>query len=157
MQAFKRGLMYPQYAWITFDWYPHQWWKNTVDGVDCTDDQLEQFLDRVLSLRRYPLAGTDVDEQFEKRFRMRDTTNFDVVYAGLAYDALWAAALALNTVSQIVESQNNKTVTGCEDEPGSLAPLELFDYGNKKMGCLIQWSFQRTNFSGVTVYPIVVQ
>ena len=46
---------------------------------------------------------------------------------------------------------DNVTGTGCEHESGSLTPLENFDYSNKKIGCLIQWNIQRTNFSGLTV------
>ena len=41
--------------------------------------------------------------------------------------------------------------TGCENKSGSLTPLENFDYSNKKIGCLIQWNIQKTNFSGLTV------
>ena len=56
MQAYKRNLTYPGYTWIVFDWYPQEWWTEEVanNKVNCTDDQLEGFLERVLSLREDP-------------------------------------------------------------------------------------------------------
>lgn len=67
------------------------------------------------------------------------------------YDVMWALALALNSTDAMIKSGADINGTGCEDYPGSLVPLEMFDYPNKKLGCLIQWNIQRTNFSGLTV------
>lgn len=57
LQAAKRGLKFPRYTWIAYDWYPREWWKHTsgrgYDG-DCDTEMLEQFLERAISLRRYP-------------------------------------------------------------------------------------------------------
>ena len=36
---------------VTF-WYPREWWKT----VDCDVDQVRDFLNRMISLRRYPAA-----------------------------------------------------------------------------------------------------
>ena len=63
---------------------------------------------------------------------------------------MWVLALALNRTVAMIDD-DNVTGTGCEHESGSLTPLENFDYSNKKIGCLIQWNIQRTNFSGLTV------
>lgn len=48
--------MYPRYAWMTFDWYPQAWWTQEVsqDIIDCTDKELESFLDKMITLRRHP-------------------------------------------------------------------------------------------------------
>ena len=67
---------------------------------------------------------------------------------GLAYDAMWAIALGLNTT--LTRIRNNDS-SGCEDVPGSIVPLEEFDYSNAKMGCLLRQSYHQTSFSGVTV------
>lgn len=67
-----------------------------------------------------------------------------------AYDVVWVLALALNnTISMVRSGDINET--GCNKVPGSLVPLEEFDYANERMGCLIQWNLQQTNFSGVSV------
>ena len=69
---------------------------------------------------------------------------------GRAYDTTWVLALALNSTMAMV-TNGNINGTGCENMSGSLLPLDQFNYTNQKMGCLIQWNIQRTNFSGVTV------
>jgi hypothetical protein len=38
-----------------YDWYPRGWWKS-VDPNDCDVDQVQNFLNRMISLRRYPAA-----------------------------------------------------------------------------------------------------
>ena len=53
MQAAKRRLTYPKYVWIAYDWYPRGWWKSVED---CDIKQVQNFLHRVISLRRYPAA-----------------------------------------------------------------------------------------------------
>lgn len=58
--------------------------------------------------------------------------------------------IALNKTLAAVES-GDISGTGCDEVPGSLEPLENFNYTNEKMGCLIQWNLQQTNFSGVSV------
>ena len=37
------------------------------------------------------------------------------------------------------------------DEFGDLVPLEEFDYGNDKLGCLLQESMDETYFLGISV------
>ena len=76
---------------------------------------------------------------------------FDVVDAGVRlYDVMWVIAIALNNTIAMVRS-GDINETGCSNVSGSLVPLEEFDYSNEKMGCLIQWNLQQTNFSGGSV------
>ena len=71
------------------------------------------------------------------------------------YDAFWVLALALENTIAMVRS-GDISETGCESVSGLLVELEEFDYSNKKMGCLIQWNVQQTNFYGLTVSTIVL-
>ena len=91
-------------------------------------------------------------EAFENEYTRRAIEGgFDVVDAGIrAYDVIWVIALALNNTMLMVRS-GDISQTGCSNVPGSLVPLEEFEYNNEKMGCLIQWNLQQTNFSGVSV------
>ena len=90
--------------------------------------------------------------EFALQFRKRADESQDVAYGGVAYDAIWILALALNkTLSMVEEGSSSVIGTDCENATGWLAPLEEFSYDNEKMGCLIQWNLQRTNFSGVSV------
>ena len=93
--------------------------------------------------------------EFALQFRKRADESQDVAYGGVAYDAIWILALALNkTLSMVEEGSSSVIGTGCENATGWLAPLEEFSYDNEKMGCLIQWNLQQTNFSGVSVSVI---
>ena len=93
--------------------------------------------------------------EFASDFRNRADESQDVAYGGLAYDVIWILALALNETLSMVEEGNSSIIgTGCENATGWLAPLEEFSYDNEKMGCLIQWNIQQTNFSGVSVSVI---
>ncbi len=83
---------------------------------------------------------------------MRAGESQDIAYGGVVYDAIWILALALNKTLFMVDTGNSSVIgTGCENATGSLVPLEGFSYDNEKMGCLIQWNLQRTNFSGISV------
>ena len=90
--------------------------------------------------------------EFALDFKNRADESQDVAYGGVVYDAIWILALALNKTLSMVEEGNSSVIgTGCENVAGWLAPLEEFSYNNEKMGCLIQWNIQQTNFSGVSV------
>lgn len=88
------------------------------------------------------------EREYEERARER---GFQAIDAGpRAYDVIWVLAIALNKTLTAVESEDING-TGCEGTQGSLVPLQNFTYRNEKMACLIQWSLQQTNFSGVSV------
>ena len=71
---------------------------------------------------------------------------------GFAYDAVWAMAFALNATMSMINSQDISN-TGCENASGMLVPLELFNYTNKMLECVIQFHLQNANFTGVSVSP----
>ena len=54
----QKRLHIPQ---ICPDWYIDQWWTVAVDGgsVNCTDTELETFLERTLILQRYLSADAN--------------------------------------------------------------------------------------------------
>jgi len=53
LQAAKRNLTYPRYAWIMFGWYPDKWWTGAMarNNLSCSDEQLEVFTEN--ELERY--------------------------------------------------------------------------------------------------------
>ena len=59
-------------------------------------------------------------------------------------------ALALNDTDDMIRS-GDINGTGCEGLRGALVALENFKYRNMKVGCLIQWNIQNTNFTGLSV------
>ena len=91
---------------------------------------------------------TTFKERYETRARLEKYTIVNQAYK--LYDALWVLALALNHTDAMIKS-SDISGTGCEAVSGSLVPLEEFNYTNAKIGCLIRWSIQQTNLSGLTV------
>ena len=67
----------------------------------------------------------------------------------MAYDAIWAIALGLHSASMRLAAGDDSE---CKGLPGILKQsLEEFDYSNKKMGCVLQESIAKVNFTGITV------
>lgn len=92
---------------------------------------------------------TEFRNEYEERAKLESYSIIDQAYK--LYDVLWVLALALNDTVTMIDS-GDVSETGCDGVPGSLqVPLEEFDYSNKKLGCLIQWNIQQTDFSGLTV------
>lgn len=90
----------------------------------------------------------EFSEQYSTRARAE---NFTVIDAGFAvYDVLWILALALNNTMTMVNN-NDIGQTNCESVPGSLVSFENFNHTNKRMGCVIGWNLNNTNFLGVSV------
>ena len=68
--------------------------------------------------------------------------------APMAFDAVWTLTFALKrTMTKIARGIEG----GCSDLEGDLVPLELFDYRNKKLGCLLKESMDETDFLGISV------
>ena len=90
----------------------------------------------------------EFEAQYERRGR---EGGYNTITHGIRlYDGLWALGFALNRTMAMVNS-GDISQTRCQNASGSLMPLENFTYSNERMGCLIQWSLQATNFSGLTV------
>ena len=55
-QAFKKGMTYPRYVWLTYGWYRKDWWRaeGSAIPVNCTDAQLAMVLNNSLAIIPYP-------------------------------------------------------------------------------------------------------
>jgi hypothetical protein len=90
--------------------------------------------------------------EFEAEYQQRSREGgYAIITRGSRlYDGLWALAFALNRTMTMVNT-GDINQTRCQNASGSPVPLNQFTYSNELMGCLIQWSLQATNFSGLTV------
>ena len=61
---------------------------------------------------------------------------------------MWSIAIGLDITSKKITAGND---SGCEHLYGELVPLEMFDYANVKLGCIMRKSFDEVMFTGVTV------
>ena len=54
-QAAKKGLKYPKYTWILYDWYPEGWWISENKAKwNCSNEEMKMVLERAISFRRHP-------------------------------------------------------------------------------------------------------
>ena len=73
--------------------------------------------------------------------------------AGVAYDTIWSLALGLDRAMNRVAENND---SGCEELAGELVPLEMFNYTNQKMGCVLEQSIADLEFTGITVSYVII-
>ena len=66
MKALARGMIHPEYVWMSYGWYSEGWWMDT-DDVNCSEAQMRTAVERSLSFHHFPLptqneadAPTDV-------------------------------------------------------------------------------------------------
>ncbi len=93
--------------------------------------------------------------EYSRRLRTdyyRELKITDFILSGSSYDAVWAMALGLHCASERVSSNDS---SGCDHLPGKLVPLEMFEYHNQLMGCVLRKSFHEVNFTGITVCRII--
>ena len=90
----------------------------------------------------------------------RRLENFTYTYvASFVYDAVWNLALALNKTASMLRWSKSTIIntTNCEDDGKDLEGLYLddFTYNHTFIGCVIKWNIAQTNFSGVSVSPLL--
>lgn len=91
MQAQSQNFTYPRYAWIAYDWYPKRWWAFEESNVEvsCSESQLAEFLDKVISFRWRPVP----DDR-------NATTDSGIVSQSLClYEIFWISYVTLATVT----------------------------------------------------------
>ena len=102
-----------------------------------------------LKLLSFMQSLTVFMNEYEERAKREHYSIINQAYR--LYDVLWVLALALNDTITMIDHGDDISGTGCDRVSGLLVPLEEFDYSNKKMGCLVQWNIQQTDFYGLTV------
>ena len=122
----------------------------------CVCAFLESY-SRVQVIIIHILACLQTPESFHNEYSRRAIAGrFDVVDAGVRlYDVMWVLAQALNNTVAMVE-RGDINESDCADVSGELVPLEQFNYTNEKMGCLLQWNLQQTNFLGGSVSVVYI-
>ncbi|KAL5012697.1 hypothetical protein ScPMuIL_011248 [Solemya velum] len=147
-QVYKEKLYGKKYVWFIIGWYPDNWYKKWDPNINCTADQLKEALEGHITTEAvilHPENTVTVSGMTSQQFKQRlDTvlnasdTSQVVGYpeAPLAYDAVWALALALNkTASRLAEKHY---------------ALEDFNYYNKEITHEIYSAMNATRFLGVS-------
>ena len=52
IKAHARGMIYPEYVWISYGWYTEKWWLE--EDTDCTTDQMQNAIQHSLAIHHFP-------------------------------------------------------------------------------------------------------
>lgn len=114
-QAYHMGLYGDHILWTMPNWYSSNWWKG---ASGCTPEELLQVVNGSLyfgpvyknPVLEQSIAGIDSAE-FDQLFLQR--ANYTELYGSnlnpVYYDAIWAAALALNATTSKMEQLGKYT------------------------------------------------
>ncbi|XP_052790371.1 gamma-aminobutyric acid type B receptor subunit 1-like [Mya arenaria] len=147
-QAYKEKLYGRKYVWFIIGWYPNNWYKVKDESINCTSDQLKEALEghitteAVILHQENTVTFSNMTAQtFKQRLdavlNVPDTSQVGgYPEAPLAYDAVWALALALNkTAERLAERGLN---------------IEEFNYSNSEITHEIYSAMNSTRFLGVS-------
>uniref|UniRef100_A0A8R1DI18 G_PROTEIN_RECEP_F3_4 domain-containing protein n=2 Tax=Caenorhabditis japonica TaxID=281687 RepID=A0A8R1DI18_CAEJA len=146
-QAYHHGLYGRRYVWFFIGWYADTWYiPSPEEHLNCTAEQMAEAAEYhfttesvMLSRDNAPAISKMTGGQFQERLTrhfQKDTANVGgFPEAPLAYDAVWALALAFNC------TRNNL--------PPSIQ-LENFSYDNKIIADTLFQCVKNTSFRGVS-------
>ncbi|KAK3579689.1 hypothetical protein CHS0354_025674, partial [Potamilus streckersoni] len=147
-QAYKEKLYGKKYVWFIIGWYPDNWYKVADSTINCTADQLREALEGHFTTEAVLLhqgstptiSGmntTVFKHRLNERLHAPDTSQVGgYPESPLAYDAVWALALALNKTQERLEERNMS--------------LDEFDYSNQDITKEIYTAMNSTRFLGVS-------
>ena len=102
-QAYKEGLMWPDYAWILYDYQIDDFMF--YSGEFCGMDSVAHALEGVFLLQhKLSLTGPDINQWNYSRDYQTNVSNNS--YAQVLYYTLWGFTLALNNVANHLQSRN---------------------------------------------------
>jgi len=163
-EIYKNKMFGPKHVWFFIGWYEDDWFMDQDylrdEGIECTQDQMIEaaqghFTTEALmwnqNKQEKTYSGRTVD-QFEQALREsmtngengkkykemfnKNKTPEGFLEAPLAYDAVWAIALALNSSVEYLESQNES--------------LDSYNYDNKMVADIIQDKMEEVKFNGIS-------
>uniref|UniRef100_A0A915EGG4 Receptor ligand binding region domain-containing protein n=1 Tax=Ditylenchus dipsaci TaxID=166011 RepID=A0A915EGG4_9BILA len=146
-QAYHHGLYGRRYVWFMIGWYADTWYIPLKgEGINCTRKQMEEAAEYhfttesiMLSRDKMPAISGMTGRQFQRRLEGMISTDpantGGFPEAPLAYDAVWALALALNCTKNSL--------------PYGMF-LEDFSYSNAVMADQMFECVKNTQFKGVS-------
>ncbi|XP_055338701.1 gamma-aminobutyric acid type B receptor subunit 1-like isoform X3 [Paramacrobiotus metropolitanus] len=149
-EAYKNNLYGKRVVWLIIGWYADNWYEVDPDkdpDVNCTKEELKEALEGHLTAESLirnsnnvsTLSGRTTEQFFNElgsRLTTKPTETPGYVEAPLAYDAVWAIALAFNRSIQELAKY------------GKL--LEDFTYSDEFTSQVIYNATQNTEFEGVS-------
>ncbi|KTG41069.1 hypothetical protein cypCar_00010070, partial [Cyprinus carpio] len=151
-QVFKEKLYGKKYVWFLIGWYADNWFKIKDPAINCTVENMTEAVEghvttEIVMLNPETVRGASnlTSQEFLAQLMSRlggknpeETGGFQE--APLAYDAVWALALALN-----------RTVAPLRAKGWA---LEDFNYNNKEITAEIYRALNTSSFEGVSGHVV---
>ncbi|KAI2656381.1 Gamma-aminobutyric acid type B receptor subunit 1 [Labeo rohita] len=152
LKVFKEKLYGKKYVWFLIGWYADNWFKIKDPAINCTVENMTEAVEghvttEIVMLNPETVRGASnlTSQEFLAQLMSRlggknpeETGGFQE--APLAYDAVWALALALN-----------KTVAPLRAKGWA---LEDFNYNNKEITAEIYRALNTSSFEGVSGHVV---
>uniref|UniRef100_A0A8C6TKF0 Gamma-aminobutyric acid type B receptor subunit 1 n=1 Tax=Neogobius melanostomus TaxID=47308 RepID=A0A8C6TKF0_9GOBI len=147
-EVFKEKLYGKKYVWFLIGWYADNWFKIHDPAINCTVENMTEAVEghvttEIVMLNPETIKGVSnlTSQEFLEELMSRlggknpeETGGFQE--APLAFDAVWAMALALNKTSERLKAKGRR--------------LEDFNYNNHDITAEIYRALNTSSFEGVS-------
>ncbi|KAJ3598170.1 hypothetical protein NHX12_001683 [Muraenolepis orangiensis] len=151
-EVFKEKLYGKKYVWFLIGWYADNWFKIKDPAINCTVENMTEAVEghvttEIVMLNPETIKGASnlTSQEFLAALMSRlggmnpeDTGGFQE--APLAYDAVWALALALNKTVAPLKAKGRR--------------LEDFNYNNHDITAEIYRALNSSSFEGVSGHVV---
>ncbi|XP_074654114.1 gamma-aminobutyric acid type B receptor subunit 1-like [Tubulanus polymorphus] len=145
-EAYKQGLYGKKYVWFIIGWFKDDWYRQKLDQVNCTADEMKIALEGHFTSESMMLNQENIlsisnmtSQNFIQRLADQNVTADSVSgfpESPLAYDAVWSLGLALDKASKELKKKG--------------LSLENFTYSNKEIMMEMFKAMNSTQFLGVS-------
>ncbi|KAF4086315.1 hypothetical protein AMELA_G00104450 [Ameiurus melas] len=151
-EVYKEKLYGKKYVWFLIGWYADNWFKIKDPAINCTMEQMTEAVEghvttEIVMLNPETVRGASnlTSQEFLAQLMSRlggknpeETGGFQE--APLAYDAVWALALALNKTVAPLQAKGRR--------------LEDFNYNNQDITAEIYRALNTSSFEGVSGHVV---
>ncbi|XP_077447087.1 gamma-aminobutyric acid type B receptor subunit 1 isoform X5 [Stigmatopora argus] len=151
-EVYKEKLYGKKYVWFLIGWYADNWFKINDPSINCTVEQMTEAVEghvttEIVMLNPETIRGASnltsqefLDQLMSKLGGKNSEETGGFQEAPLAYDAVWALALALNKTVGPLKAKGR-----C---------LEDFNYNNRDITAEIYRALNTSSFEGVSGHVI---
>ncbi|KAL3832356.1 hypothetical protein ACJMK2_024008, partial [Sinanodonta woodiana] len=115
-KAYQQGLYGPKIVWMFPGWYEEYWWRNYLEEIPCTREEMDQAAEGHISTGFFYLNPNSVNmisnmtvQEFESEYRnIEGYDKIDKTYEFIAskcYDVIWASSLALDCADKQLKQE----------------------------------------------------
>ncbi|XP_009996600.1 PREDICTED: gamma-aminobutyric acid type B receptor subunit 1, partial [Chaetura pelagica] len=149
--VYKEKLYGKKYVWFLIGWYADNWFRIKDPNINCTEAEMAEAVEGHVTTEIVMLnpentrsisnmTSQEFIEKLQKRLGKNPEETGGFQEAPLAYDAIWALALALNKTSTELVKKGLR--------------LEDFNYNNKNITDEIYRALNSSAFEGVSGHVV---